>query len=137
MNLLLSIGSIFTSLVLNVYAGNVRLYYLVSGVKTYVSSTQGTIDYATGQITLNSLNVASISNIRGAASTKIELTVVPNSNDIVPVRAQIVEIDASLQHFSPYTVRRQSVVPSGRSSRMMPFSARASRILSASAKSLA
>ena len=75
--------------------GNVRLYYLVSGVKTYVSSTQGTIDYATGQITLNSLNVASISNIRGAASTKIELTVVPNSNDIVPVRAQIVEIDVA------------------------------------------
>ena len=75
--------------------GNVRLYYLVSGVKTYVSSTQGTIDYATGQISLNSLNVASISNIRGAASTKIELTVVPNSNDIVPVRAQIVEIDVA------------------------------------------
>ena len=75
--------------------GNVRLYYLVSGVKTYVSSTQGTIDYATGQNTLNSLNVASISNIRGAASTKIELTVVPNSNDIVPVRAQIVEIDVA------------------------------------------
>ena len=76
-------------------AGNVRLYYLVSGVKTYVSSTQGTIDYATGQITLNSLNVASISNIRGAASVKIELTVVPKSNDIVPVRAQIVEIDVA------------------------------------------
>ena len=75
--------------------GNVRLYYLGSGVKTYVSSTQGTIDYATGQITLNSLNVASISNIRGAASTKIELTVVPNSKDIVPVRAQIVEIDVA------------------------------------------
>ena len=74
---------------------NVRLYYLLSGVKTYVSSTQGTIDYATGQITLNSLNVASISNIRGAASVKIELTVVPKSNDIVPVRAQIVEIDVA------------------------------------------
>jgi len=75
--------------------GNVRLYYLVSGVKTYATSTQGTIDYDTGQITLNSLNVASISNIRGAASVKIELTVVPNSNDIVPVRAQIVEIDVA------------------------------------------
>ena len=75
--------------------GNVRVYYLVSGIKTYHNSTQGTIDYSTGQITLNSLNVASISNIRGATSTKIEITVVPNSNDIVPVRDQILEIDVS------------------------------------------
>ena len=36
--------------------GNVRLYYLVSGIKTVQNATQGTIDYATGQITLNSLD---------------------------------------------------------------------------------
>ncbi len=72
---------------------NVRLYFLSSGIRTYVNSTQGTIDYDTGQITLNSLNVASISNIRGSTSTVIELTVTPNSNDVVPVRDQIVEID--------------------------------------------
>ena len=76
-------------------SGNVRLYYLASGIRTYVNETQGTIDYTTGQITLNSLNVASISNIRGATSTTIELTVTPNSNDIVPVRDQIIEIDTS------------------------------------------
>ena len=75
--------------------GNVRVYYLVSGIKTIHNATQGTIDYSTGQITLNSLNVASISNIRGATSTKIEITVVPNSNDIVPVRDQILEIDVA------------------------------------------
>ena len=74
-------------------AGNVRRYYLSSGIRTYSNETQGTIDYTTGQITLNSLNVASISNIRGATSTVIELTVTPNSNDVVPVRDQIVEID--------------------------------------------
>ena len=39
--------------------------------------------------------MASISNIRGATSIVIELTVVPDSNDIVPVRDQIVEIDVS------------------------------------------
>ena len=76
-------------------AGNVRLYMLSSGIRTYVNSTQGTIDYSTGQITLNSLDVASISNIRGATSLVIELTVTPDSNDIVPVRDQIVEIDVS------------------------------------------
>ena len=73
--------------------GNVRRYYLSSGIRTYSNETQGTIDYNTGQITLNSLNVASISNIRGATSTVVELTVTPNSNDVVPVRDQIVEID--------------------------------------------
>jgi len=75
--------------------GNVRRYYLVSGVKTYANSTQGTINYETGQVTLNSLNVASISNIRGVVSNVIELTATPKSNDIVPVRNQVVEIDVS------------------------------------------
>ena len=73
--------------------GNIRRYYLVSGIRTYVNNTQGTIDYSNGQITINSLNVSSISNIRGASSSVIELTVTPSSNDVVPVRNQIVEID--------------------------------------------
>ena len=76
-------------------AGNIRSYKLVSGVRSYVNNNQGTIDYSTGEITINSLNVTSISNIRGAASTVIELTVQPNSNDIVPVRNQIVELDVA------------------------------------------
>ena len=74
-------------------AGNVRLYYISSGVKNYLNSTQGTINYSTGAITLNSMNIASISNIDGVDSTVIRLTVVPNSNDVVPVRDQIVEMD--------------------------------------------
>ena len=73
--------------------GNVRLFYLVSGIKTVENATQGTIDYETGQITLNSLDVASVSNIRGSASSKIEIEVSPKSNDVVPVRDQILEID--------------------------------------------
>ena len=75
--------------------GNIRRYFLVSGVKTYANNTQGTINYETGQVTLNSLNVASISNIRNAVSNVIEITVKPNSNDIVPVRNQVVEIDVT------------------------------------------
>ena len=76
-------------------SGSVRLYYLSSGIRTYINNTQGTINYTSGQITINSLNVASISNIRGTTSTVIELTVTPDSNDIVPVRDQIVEIDVT------------------------------------------
>jgi len=73
--------------------GNVRRYFLSSGIRTYANETQGTINYTTGEIILNSLNVASISNIRGATSTLIEMTITPLSNDVVPVRDQIVEID--------------------------------------------
>ena len=75
--------------------GNVRMYYLVSGVKTYQNNTQGTINYTTGQITLTSLNITSVSNIRGSASSVIELTVKPNSNDVIPVRDQILQIDVA------------------------------------------
>ena len=74
-------------------SGNVRMYYMASGVKNYINNTQGTINYSTGAITINSLNIASISNIRGVASTTIELTVRPSSNDVGPVRDQNIEID--------------------------------------------
>ena len=76
-------------------AGNIRRYRLVGSVRTYVNNTQGTINYTTGQIILTSLNISSIENIRGSASTVVELTVVPKSNDIVPVRDQILEIDTA------------------------------------------
>ena len=38
--------------------GNVRRYYLQSGIRTYANDSQGTINYSTGEIILNSLNVA-------------------------------------------------------------------------------
>jgi hypothetical protein len=75
--------------------GNIRRYYFVGSVRTYVNNTQGTVNYATGQITVNSLTVASVENIRGASSTAIEVTVEPASYDIVPVRDQILEIDTA------------------------------------------
>ena len=75
--------------------GNVRTYYLVGSVRTYTNNTQGTINYSTGQITINSLNITNIENIRGATSNKIELTVKPESNDVVPVRDQVLNIDTS------------------------------------------
>ena len=75
--------------------GNIRTYYLVGSVRTYTNNTQGTINYTTGQITINSLNITNIENIRGATSNKIELTVKPESNDVVPVRDQVLNIDTS------------------------------------------
>ena len=74
-------------------AGNVRLYYLVAGVRTYVNNTQGTISYTTGQVVLNSLFVTEVSDVDGASSTAIRITVIPNSVDIKPVRNQVIQID--------------------------------------------
>ena len=76
-------------------AGNVRRYSFSGATRVYSASNQGTIDYDTGSITINSLSVLSVENIRGEASNKIELTVVPSSNDVVPVRDQILEIDTA------------------------------------------
>ena len=76
-------------------SGNIRRYYFVGSVRTYVNNTQGTVSYSTGQITINSLTVASVENIRGAASSVIEITVEPSSYDIVPVRDQILNIDTA------------------------------------------
>ena len=75
--------------------GNIRRYYLVGDVRTYADNSAGTIDYVTGAIAINALNISSISNIRGLASTVVELTLTPNSNDIVPLRNQILSIDVA------------------------------------------
>ena len=63
--------------------------------RNYVDNTAGTINYSTGALAFNALTIASIENIRGTASTVIECTVTPSSNDVVPVRDQILEIDVS------------------------------------------
>ena len=75
--------------------GNVRRYRMDGAIRTYGNSTQGTIDYDTGLIEVNSLNVSNIENVRGTASTVIEITVKPNSNDLVPIRNQILEVDVA------------------------------------------
>ena len=75
--------------------GNVRRYRMDGSVRSYGNSTQGTINYSTGVVEVNSLNVSNIENVRGAASTVIEVTVKPNSNDLVPIRNQILEIDVA------------------------------------------
>jgi len=76
-------------------AGNIRVYYLSGTTRIYTSSTFGTIDYTTGEIILTSANITSISNVDGAASTQIRVTTIPSSNDIIPVRNQVLEIDTA------------------------------------------
>ena len=76
-------------------SGNVRLTTFVGNTKTIVNANQGTIDYTTGEVKLNSLNISGVSNVEGATSTQIRIMVQPASNDIVPVRQQLIEIDVA------------------------------------------
>ena len=76
-------------------AGNIRVYYLSGTTRIYTSTTFGTVDYTTGEIILTSANITSISNVDGASSTQIRVFAIPNSNDIAPVRNQVLEIDTS------------------------------------------
>ena len=80
--------------------GNIRVYYLSGTTRVYTSTTFGTINYTSGEIVLTSANITSISNIDGAASTRVKVTVTPDSNDIVPVRNQTLEIDTSNSSFT-------------------------------------
>ena len=75
--------------------GNVRRYKMDGSARSYANATQGTINYSSGLVEVNSLNVSNIENIRVAASTVIQITVKPNSNDIVPIRNQVLEIDVA------------------------------------------
>ena len=74
-------------------AGNLRIYYLVTGSRTYYSSAAGTVDYVSGLVSVNPVYITSVSNVDDNASTAIRLTAIPASNDIVGKRNQIIEID--------------------------------------------
>ena len=76
-------------------AGNLRLYYLSGTARVYTDATYGTVDYATGEVVLTSAHITSISNIDGASSTQVRVFATPSSNDIVPVRNQVLSIDTS------------------------------------------
>jgi len=73
--------------------GNLRLYYLVSGVRTYINNTAGTVDYEKGKITINSIVITGVGLVDNQSSSQVRITALPNSNDITPVRNQILEID--------------------------------------------
>ena len=71
-------------------AGNIRTFYLLGGTtKTITNAQAGTINYNTGQIVLTSFNISSVQ----AASGNLEVTLKPDSNDVIPVRNQVIEID--------------------------------------------
>ena len=69
-------------------------YYISGTSKVYLTTgSVGTIDYLTGDVVLTKMNFASVGDVDGADSASIRITVQPASNDVVPVRNQILEID--------------------------------------------
>ena len=72
---------------------NLRLYYVVAGVRVYQDETAGTVTYSTGKISINGIYITDVSDVDGETSTEIRVTATPDSKDIVPVRNQLLEID--------------------------------------------
>ena len=76
-------------------AGNIRLYHLVDGAVTYDNNNWGTVNYSTGEIVISSAKITAVSEVDGATSTQVRVTVIPRSNDIAPVRGQVLNIDTA------------------------------------------
>ena len=73
-------------------SGIVRTFYLLGGTtKTITNSTAGTINYTTGEVVLTAFNITGVANSDGTLS----VTIKPNSNDVIPVRNQVIEIDTA------------------------------------------
>jgi hypothetical protein len=72
-------------------AAKIKTYYLTGSTKTTVDSEAGTINYNTGEIIVTSINITSVVNADGT----ITFTMKPASNDLVPVRNQVFQIDST------------------------------------------
>lgn len=78
-------GSNYTYFIEDNTIGNLRLYYLTaSNAKVYTPNYIGTVDYTTGKIQLDSINISS-----GNSFGKIVFTAEPNSYDVISVRNQL------------------------------------------------
>ena len=76
--------------------GVVNAYYVSGASKVYLTSgSVGTIDYTTGDVILTKINIGTVGQVDGVDSISIRLTVKPASNDVVPVRNQILQIDTT------------------------------------------
>jgi len=69
--------------------GNLRRYYLSGSTRIYQDNSAGTVDYATGKISINSIFFTSVVNV----DSTIDFTVIPNSLDVVATRGNLVDID--------------------------------------------
>ena len=69
--------------------GNIRTFRISGGLTTYLNETAGTIDYSTGEIILNEFIVNAFTG------DEVKVDAVPSTNNISPLRENIVQLDDS------------------------------------------
>ena len=69
-------------------SGNVRKYYVSGTARVYKDNTSGTINYVTGKVLVDSMTLTSTSN----GDNSIDFTVLPDSNDVISSRNQLLDI---------------------------------------------
>ena len=68
--------------------GNIRRYSLSGTTRVIADQSAGTIDYASGKISINAIKFTSTVN----SDTSIDYTVLPASDDVVAIRGSLIDI---------------------------------------------
>ena len=69
-------------------SGVVRRYSVNSGTRVFADLSAGTINYASGKISIDAIKFTSTVN----SDTSIDFTVVPSSSDVVAIRGSLIDI---------------------------------------------
>ena len=72
-------------------SSNVRQYYISGSTRVYKDNTAGTINYGTCKMSINSFIMTSTS----IGDDTIDFTVIPDSNDVISTRSQLLDVTAS------------------------------------------
>jgi hypothetical protein len=77
-------------------SGNLRRFYLSGSTRIYQDSAAGTVDYSTGQFTINAINITSTVN----TDSSIDFTIIPTSFDVVAKRGNLIDISTDTPDIS-------------------------------------
>jgi len=72
-------------------SGNLRRFYLSGATRIYTDNFAGTVDYSTGLLSVNAINITSTVNV----DSTIDFTLIPSSNDVVATRGILIDISSS------------------------------------------
>jgi len=103
-------GTVVSSMLDDDGKGNIRIYEVIDGVKSYLNETAGTIDYSNGIISLKEFMPVSVDG------TLLKIDVIPNSKDIISEKNGIIIIDLNdsdsvhtvVESYSPYSIKSES-----------------------------
>ena len=72
-------------------SGNLRRFYLSGATRIYTDNFAGIVNYSTGVISINAINITSTVNV----DSTIDFTLIPSSNDVVATRGILIDISSS------------------------------------------